>query len=224
MLRAHLGERDRSRPLLLPICRIPSPHWPLQARRRDRGETIAAAIRMAPRRCARSVWPDSRKLGLVPQDAEPHPIIGGRPWSELSDDEKAVSARTMEVLCRHGRAHGLEHRTGDRTVARKRRPRQHLHPVRMSDNGAEERAAEAAPRFGPNLLEFISEHYDNSLDNIGARQRSAMSGTARAGRRRQPRRHGSTRPSPPRAASAPRRSSAIRASACRARSARPSRR
>ena len=38
----------------------------------------------------------------------------------------------------------------------------------MSDNGAEGALLEAARRFGPNLREFIDEHYDNSLDNIGS--------------------------------------------------------
>ena len=37
----------------------------------------------------------------------------------------------------------------------------------LSDNGAEGVLPEAVPRFEPNLLEFISQHHDNSLNNIG---------------------------------------------------------
>jgi len=37
----------------------------------------------------------------------------------------------------------------------------------MSDNGAAGELLEAMPFFGPNLREFIAEHYDNGLDNIG---------------------------------------------------------
>ncbi len=37
----------------------------------------------------------------------------------------------------------------------------------LSDNGAEGALLEALPVFGPNLQQFISDHYDNSLPNVG---------------------------------------------------------
>jgi arylsulfatase len=37
----------------------------------------------------------------------------------------------------------------------------------MSDNGAEGALLEAFPKFGPQLLTYLNQHYDNSLDNIG---------------------------------------------------------
>ncbi len=37
----------------------------------------------------------------------------------------------------------------------------------MSDNGAEGALLEAFPKFGPELMTYLNQHYDNSLDNIG---------------------------------------------------------
>ncbi len=37
----------------------------------------------------------------------------------------------------------------------------------LSDNGAEGALIEAVPVFGPKLMAFIAEHYDNRLENIG---------------------------------------------------------
>ena len=160
----YLSERDRDRPFFayLPYS---APHWPLQAPqeivekyrgRYDDGPEALRAERLA----------GLKKLGLVPQDAEPHPIVGGRPWSELSDDEKAVSARTMEVYA--AMVERMDWNIG-RVIEQLRESGDldNTFILFMSDNGAEGALLEAAPRFGPNLLEFISEHYDNSLDNIG---------------------------------------------------------
>ena len=93
-------------------------------------------------------------------------MVGGRLWEELTEEEPSLSARTMEVYA--GMVERMDWNIG-RVV-------DHLAQsgdldntfiVFMSDNGAAGELLEAMPFFGPNLREFIAEHYDNSLDNIG---------------------------------------------------------
>jgi arylsulfatase A-like enzyme len=103
---------------------------------------------------------------LMAADADPHPIIGGRPWAELSPSEQGISARTMEVYA--AMVERLDWNVG-RVVAALARAGDldDTFILFMSDNGAEGALLEAAPRFGPNLTEYLTEHYDNSIDNIG---------------------------------------------------------
>jgi len=160
----YLDTRDRGRPFFAYLA-YSAPHWPLQAPQdivaHYRGRYAAGPEALRLERLGRL-----KQLGLLPANAEPHPIVGGRPWNELTEEERSLSARTMEVYAgmvermdwNIGRVVGHLERTGelDNTFL-----------LFMSDNGAEGALLEAIPRFGPNLLEFIGEHYDNSLDNIG---------------------------------------------------------
>ncbi|MBL6936541.1 MAG: arylsulfatase [Alphaproteobacteria bacterium] len=143
-----------------------APHWPLQApddliaKYRGRYDTGPDVLR-------RQRLKNLIALGLCPPDVVPHPVVArNKPWDEMTADERAVSARAMEVYAAMveridwnvGRV--VEHlkRTGqfDDTVI-----------VFLSDNGAEGALIEAVPVFGPKLMEFIAEHYDNRLENIG---------------------------------------------------------
>ncbi|HJW42314.1 MAG TPA: arylsulfatase [Rhizomicrobium sp.] len=143
-----------------------APHWPLQAPdelvakyrgRYDNGPDALRAERLK----------NLITLGLCQPDIVPHPVVArSKPWGAMNDDERAVSARTMEVyaamveridwnigrLVAHLKARG----DFDDTVI-----------LFMSDNGAEGALIEAVPVFGPKLMEFIAEHYDNRLENIG---------------------------------------------------------
>jgi arylsulfatase A-like enzyme len=103
---------------------------------------------------------------LAPQEVEPHPIVGGRPWESLTSDERRVSARTMEVYA--GMVARMDWNIG-RVIEHLRQSGDldETFILFMSDNGAEGALLEASPTFGPNLLEYISEHYDNSIENIG---------------------------------------------------------
>ena len=143
-----------------------APHWPLQAPddliagyrgRYDEGPDALRAERLK-----RLI-----ELGLCAPDVVPHAVSArSKSWAEMTDAERAVSARTMEVyaamveridwnvgrLVDHLRAAG----DLDDTVI-----------VFLSDNGAEGALIEAVPVFGPYLMEFIHQHYDNRLENIG---------------------------------------------------------
>ncbi|KAJ4253816.1 hypothetical protein NW762_010211 [Fusarium torreyae] len=112
-----------------------------------------------------------KALGLVPSDVEAAPPVGfeaGVKWEDLTDHERAVSARKMEVYAAMvdlldkniGRVVDTLEASGelDNTFI-----------LFMSDNGAEGSTLEAAPLLSSfkTLGELITAHYDNSLENIG---------------------------------------------------------
>jgi len=160
----YLEARDRGRPFFAYLA-FSAPHWPLQAPAEIvahyRGRYAAGPEALRLERLERV-----KQLGLAPANAEPHPIVGGRPWEELTEEERSLSARTMEVYA--GMVERMDWNIG--------RVIDHLAQsgdldntfiLFMSDNGAAGELLEAMPFFGPNLREFIAQHYDNSLDNIG---------------------------------------------------------
>ncbi len=163
---AYLDERPQDDAPFFAYLAFSAPHWPLQApdeliaRYRGRYDAGPDALRAA--RLARLI-----ELGLCPPDIVPHPVVArSKPWDEMSDEERAISARTMEVyaamvervdwnvgrLVDHLKARGEL----DDTVI-----------LFLSDNGAEGALIEAVPVFGPMLMQFIAAHYDNRLENIG---------------------------------------------------------
>jgi arylsulfatase len=143
-----------------------APHWPLQAPDAEiakyKGVYDDGPDALRQRRLERL-----KALGLVPQDVTPHPVVTDAPeWDELSPEERAFSARTMEVYAAMvdridqnvGRVVEWLKRSGkyDDTVI-----------VFLSDNGAEGAIVEAMPIIGPIFAERIRQHYDNSLENAG---------------------------------------------------------
>lgn len=161
----YLDERDDDRPFFAYLA-FSAPHWPLQAPddlvAKYKGRYDAGPEALREERLDRL-----KSLGLCAQDIKAHPIVAkNKPWDEMNDEERARSARAMEVYAAMverldwnvGRL--VEHlkKTGelDDTVI-----------LFMSDNGAEGALIEAVPVFGPYLMDFISKYYDNSLANIG---------------------------------------------------------
>jgi arylsulfatase len=143
-----------------------APHWPLQAPdaliakyrgRYDEGPEVLRQARLK----------GLIAEGLCAADVVPHPVVArNKPWEAMSPRERAVSARAMEVYAAMveridwnvGRLVSHLEATGelDDTLI-----------LFLSDNGAEGALIEAVPVFGPRLMEFIDQHYDNSLENIG---------------------------------------------------------
>jgi arylsulfatase len=143
-----------------------APHWPLQApdeliaKYRGRYDAGPEALRQERLRRMQS-------LRLCSPDTRAHPVIAEtKEWHELSDEERGISARSMEVYAAMvdrmdwniGRVVGYLRETGelDDTVL-----------VFLSDNGAEGAIVEAFPLIGPFIAAFIRTYCDNSLDNIG---------------------------------------------------------
>ncbi len=100
-------------------------------------------------------------------DVEAHPVLAlTREWEALEDEERAKSARAMEVYA--AMVERMDWNIG-RVVDYLRRQGEldNTFVLFMSDNGAEGALLEAFPKFGPDLLGFLDRHYDNSLENIG---------------------------------------------------------
>ncbi|MCU1716649.1 arylsulfatase [Pseudomonas sp. 5P_3.1_Bac2] len=161
----YLKERDQSRPFFayLPFS---APHWPLQAPAevvaKYRGRYDAGPEVLRQERLARL-----KELGLVDKDVKAHPVLAmNKEWQLLSDEERAISARSMEVYA--AMVERLDWNVG-RVVDYLRQQGQldNTFILFLSDNGAEGALLEAFPKFGPHLKEFLDQHYDNSLDNIG---------------------------------------------------------
>lgn len=161
----YLKERDQSRPFFayLPFS---APHWPLQAPKevvdKYRGRYDAGPEALRLERLERL-----KALGLIDADVKAHPVLAiSKEWAQLSDEEKAKSARAMEVYA--AMVERLDWNVG-RVVdyLRQQGELDNTFVLFMSDNGAEGALLEAFPRFGPDLLSFLDQHYDNRLENIG---------------------------------------------------------
>ncbi len=144
-----------------------APHWPLQAPdesiatyhgRYDAGPDALREARLAA----------LKRLGLCPPDVAAHPVVadGAPEWADMTADERALSARSMEVYAAMvdrmdwniGRVIDYLADTGelDDTVV-----------IFLSDNGAEGAIVEAMPLRGAQIAAQIEKYCDNSLDNLG---------------------------------------------------------
>lgn len=143
-----------------------APHYPLQAPaelvRKYRGVYAEGPAALRTQRLQQL-----QKLGLCPPGVAAHPPHAyGEQWEAMSEHERAVSMRCMEVYAAMvermdwniGRVVDYLRATGelDDTVV-----------LFLSDNGAEGAIMEAIPILGPKMVEQIRKNYDNSLDNIG---------------------------------------------------------
>lgn len=143
-----------------------APHFPLQAPDAEiakyRGRYDAGPDALREARLARL-----KELGLVAHDTTIHPVVTDEPeWHELTGDQRAASARTMEVYA--GMVDRIDHNVG-RVIEYLKESGQYENTlvIFLSDNGAEGAIVEALPIRGPLYAKLIAEHCDNSLDNIG---------------------------------------------------------
>ncbi len=144
-----------------------APHWPLQAPEESiaayRGRYDAGPDALREERLAAL-----KRLGLCPPDVVAHPVLadGAPEWADMTAEERAFSARTMEVYAAMvdrmdwniGRVTDYLADTGEleNTVV-----------FFLSDNGAEGAIVEAMPLYGPEIAAHIAQHCDNSLENLG---------------------------------------------------------
>jgi arylsulfatase len=109
-------------------------------------------------------WRGARDAGVVPREAElavPHPMI--KPWDELSDAERAVEARGMEVYA--GMLNAMDYHYG-RVVDFLKDIGEYDDTVVffLSDNGANAWYSDDYP--DASSPEFRSQ-FDHSIENIG---------------------------------------------------------
>lgn len=160
----YLAERPREKPFFayLPFS---APHWPLQAPAEScavyRGRYDAGPEVLREERLARL-----RAMGLCPPDVTPHPFVDGQDWASLTPEQRAWSARTMEVYA--GMVDRMDWNVG-RVV-------DHLAAsgdlddtliLFLSDNGAEGAMVEAMPIVGAMIEAQVAAHFDNGIDNLG---------------------------------------------------------
>lgn len=144
-----------------------APHWPLQAPDESvakyRGRYDAGPDTLREERLAAL-----KRLGLCPPDVVAHPVVadGAPEWADMTDEQRAVSARSMEVYA--GMVDRMDYNIGrvidyladtgelDDTVV-----------IFLSDNGAEGAMVEAMPLRGAQIVAQIEQYCDNSLDNLG---------------------------------------------------------
>jgi len=150
-----------------------APHLPLQAPdeflakyrgRYDQGYEHIAAARLA----------NMKQRGLVAPDTALVPMPEGvKPWSSLSETERAYSARTMEAYA--AMVEALDHEIG-RLIEHLRINGQldNTLIVFLSDNGPEGNAWD----LDEDNIDWIPEHFDLSLDNIGRPDSFAFQGPA----------------------------------------------
>lgn len=144
-----------------------APHWPLQAPpeyvKKYRGVYDDGPDALRLRRLE-----NLKKLGMVPKDVEPHPVVADevKEWRDMSAEERANSCRAMEVFAAMvecidanvGKVVDYLEQTGelDNTFV-----------CFLSDNGAEGAAYEAYPIVQSSMIGHLQKYYNNHIDNLG---------------------------------------------------------
>ena len=146
-----------------------APHWPLQAPKASVDKYNGmygdgpSALRL--KRLTRL-----NAMGLIAPDTIPHKIVTTDKeqgdWQDLSEDERAKSARSMEVYA--GMVDRMDEAIG-RVIDYLRSIDEYDNTciMFMSDNGAEGASYEAMGIAGDEIVAPIEKYYNNSLDNIG---------------------------------------------------------
>lgn len=140
-----------------------APHWPLQAPadsiarfqgKYDEGYEALYASRLARQ----------RELGLVPGDVPPIDDARFRPrWSELTDEERAIEARHMEIYA--AMVGDLDTYVGQVVDYLKSIGEyENTFIMFISDNGAEAGRMDLSPR----IQEHVGIEYDHRLENLGS--------------------------------------------------------
>lgn len=159
---------DKEKPFLACLT-YTAPHWPLQAPpeviakykgKYDGGPEVLRQSRLAA----------LRQLKLVPENVTPAPVLGmgTTAWNEMTPEERAKSARAMEIFA--AMVDEMDTQIG-RVLDYLRDEDGSLDDtfvLFMSDNGAEGQVMEAMPVLnGVSMAEVIAKYYDNSLENMG---------------------------------------------------------
>ncbi|RDW63095.1 arylsulfatase [Aspergillus mulundensis] len=164
----NLKKEDEDRPFFayLPFT---APHWPLQAPREyidhyrgvyDEGPDALRLKRLEA----------LKKLGMIRADVQAHPVVvdegEGKPWESLTEHEKRLSSRAMEVYA--GMVECIDANVGKITsYLASISELDNTFVCFMSDNGAEGAAYEAYPLVQSGVLPHLLKYYDNSLENLG---------------------------------------------------------
>lgn len=162
-LLGYLAEPRKDRQPFFAYLAFSAPHWPLMAPDADiakyRGRYDAGPEALAAQRLQRE-----KALGLVPADATPHAMVGVTPWARLTAEERASSARRMEVYA--AMVDRLDRNVG-RVIEALRASGQldNTLIVFTADNGPEGGKIDGPRGSDPALVKALN--IDNSVGNIG---------------------------------------------------------
>lgn len=153
---------DDGRPFFA-FAAFTSPHWPLQApepfRSKYRGRYDMGYDELRVQRLA-----SLKRAGVIPEDAELPPRLDFlRPWSDLSDEERQVESRKMELYA--AMLDNLDFHVGRIIDALETMGLLgNTLIVFMSDNGAAANDFYVTEPF----QSFLQARYDNSYENMGS--------------------------------------------------------
>lgn len=138
-----------------------APHSPLQAPQAYI-DKYQGRYTDGPQALADQRFDKLKSLGLVNDIAKPHPLIGVPEWDSLSDDERAVESKRMQLYA--AMVDNMDHNIG-RVMDYLKSTGQYDNTVIvfLSDNGAAGASREKSGRWGG----WISQSRDNSFDNLG---------------------------------------------------------
>jgi arylsulfatase len=140
-----------------------APHWPLQAPEasiaRHRGKYAQGFDVLHARRLERMA-----ELGIIPSEVEPFPRLHGeRSWDELSEEEKKIEARKMEIYA--AMVEDIDIYVGEVIDYLKSTGQfDNTFIFFMSDNGAEGHHLDLT---WDAMAEWVKECCDNSYENMG---------------------------------------------------------
>ncbi len=139
-----------------------SPHWPLQVDpeywKKYIGKYDSGYVKLRKER-----FEKQKSIGLIPQDAilpELHPSV--KLWDQLSDNEKLIEARKMELYA--GMVDNLDSNIG-RLISYLKKIEQYDNTliIFLSDNGAASEDFYNHEYFGP----FLKKHYSEAYKDMG---------------------------------------------------------
>ncbi|KAL4901582.1 hypothetical protein BDW74DRAFT_159749 [Aspergillus multicolor] len=165
----HANKKDDEDKPFFAYLPFTAPHWPLQAPR-EYIDHYRGVYDEGPDALRTNRLESLKKLGMIRPDTQPHPVVvdegEGKPWESLTDHEKALSSRAMEVYA--GMVECIDANVGKITsYLESIRELDNTFVVFMSDNGAEGAAYEAYPLVQSGVLPHLLKYYDNSLENLG---------------------------------------------------------
>ena len=160
----HSNDQDRPFFAYLPYS---APHWPLQAPK-EIVDTYKGKYDDGPEALRQARLARLKELDLVAHDVQPHPVIAiTAEWNKLNEQERAISARKMEVYA--AMVERMDWNIGRViTWLKEKGQLDNTVVLFLSDNGAEGNMIEAVPVFGKEVSKAIAaNNYDNSTENIG---------------------------------------------------------
>lgn len=144
-----------------------APHWPFQAYE-EKIAKYKGIYNDGPKELRIKRLDNAIKLGIIPEGVNPHAVETQREkeWSELTDKEKEVECRIMEIYA--AMVDIMDDEIGNVLKELERKDElDNTFILFMSDNGAEGMMMEAMATTAERFKYFVETYYHNQFDNLG---------------------------------------------------------